>query len=406
MPQGSPEEQLEVFRAGTEGLVSEADLLVKLRKGRPLRVKLGCDPSAPDLHLGHVVQLDKLRALQDLGHQIVFLIGDFTAMIGDPSGRSRTRPVLNRQQVERNAATYCDQVGHVLDMDRVELRFNSEWMDRLAPADFVRLASRYTLARMLEREDFKQRYREGTSIAIHELLYPLVQAYDSVALEADVELGGSDQLFNLLVAREIQRDYGQPAQIALTMPLLEGLDGAQKMSKSVGNAIGIAEPPEEIYGKTMSIPDALLDRWCALLARPDWAEVLELRLGVARGEANPRDLKAALARRLVDRFHGEAAARGAEQHFDRVFRQGLAPQELPEFAFPAGGGPGPALIDVLTGVRFAASRGEARRLLAQGAVRLNEERVADPELRLERGRHLLQVGKRRFARVSVADPQP
>jgi tyrosyl-tRNA synthetase len=397
-----PEEQLEIFRSRAVDFVTEEALLAKLRRGRPLRIKLGCDPSAPDLHIGHLVVLDPLREFQELGHTIVFLVGDFTARIGDPSGRSRTRPALSREDVERNAETYREQVGKVLDRDRIELRFNSEWMDRMTPTDLIRLASHQPVARMLERDDFKKRYREGVSIAIHEFLYPLVQAYDSVALKADVEIGGTDQLFNLLLGREIQRAYGHEPQVALTFPLLVGTDGREKMSKSLGNAVGITEPSEEIYGKTMSIPDALLPGWCELLARPGWEDVLELLVGVERGENNPRDLKAALARRLVERFWGADAAGEAEARFDRLFRRHEAPDEMPEIGLQGSAEEGAGVVDVLQKAGFVGSRSEAKRLIAQGGVRLDGERISTVDFRVPPGDHVLQAGKRRFVRVRVS----
>ncbi|HXZ85484.1 MAG TPA: tyrosine--tRNA ligase [Myxococcota bacterium] len=388
----SPRDQLEVFRAGAEQLVSEAELLAKLERGRPLRIKYGCDPSAPDLHLGHTVGLSKLRRLQELGHTIIFLIGDFTALIGDPSGRSKTRPALSREQVRANASTYTEQVGALLDTRRAEIRFNSEWMDRLSSADLVRLASHQPVARMLERDDFRKRFQAGSSISIHEFLYPLVQAYDSVVLEADVELGGTDQTFNFLLGREIQRAYGQEAQVVLTLPLLEGLDGSAKMSKSLGNAIGVREAPEEMYGKVMSISDALLPRWLALLGEPGWN---------LPSSGNPRDLKAALARQLVERFHGADAGRAAEAHFDRVFRQHRAPEELETFELPASEARGCELLAALVASGLAASRGEGRRLVQQGGLRVDEQRIESPDHWLTPGEHVLQAGKRRFARVRV-----
>jgi tyrosyl-tRNA synthetase len=391
----SPRDQLEVFRTGAEQLVSEAELLAKLERGRPLRIKYGCDPSAPDLHLGHSVPLDKLRQFQELGHTIIFLVGDFTALIGDPTGRAKTRPALSRDQVRANASTYTEQVGVLLDSSRAEVRFNSEWMDRLAVADFIRLASHQPVARMLERDDFRKRFQTGTSISIHEFLYPLVQAYDSVVLEADLEFGGSDQTFNFLLGREIQRAYGQEPQVVLTMPLLEGLDGTAKMSKSLGNAIAIREAPEEMYGKVMSISDALLPRWIRLLARPDWG------LGEPTAGANPRDLKAALARRLVERFHGLEAARAAESHFDRVFRRHEAPADLETVEVAALDPRGCDVVSLLVGAGLAASRGEARRLVQQGGVRLDEKRVESLEQWFRPGEHLVQVGKRRFLRARI-----
>ena len=388
------------FRERVVDLVAEPELAARLSKGKPLRVKYGCDPSAPDLHLGHTVPLDKLRELQDLGHTIIFLIGDFTAMIGDLIGRNKTRAPLTREAVKRNAETYANQVSAVLDSSKIELRFNSEWMDSMPPSDFIRLASNQTVARMLERDDFKKRFHNETSIAIHEFLYPLVQAYDSVALRADVELGGTDQLFNLLLGREIQRAYGQEPQIVMTVPLLEGTDGSEKMSKSLGNAIGIHEPPNEIYGKTMSIPDALLTRWVELLARSEWG-LAERVTAMKAGKENPRNVKAALAAKLVERYHGDAAAREAEAHFDRVFRQHKAPEDIPAVDVPANDPKGARLVDVLVTAGFATSRSEARRLIGQGGVRVHEERMTDLEAVLPIGEHLLQAGKRRFARVRV-----
>jgi tyrosyl-tRNA synthetase len=388
------------FRERVVDLVAPGELAARLAKGKPLRVKYGCDPSAPDLHLGHTVPLDKLRELQDLGHTIIFLIGDFTAMIGDPTGRNKTRAPLTREAVKKNAETYAEQVGEVLDRSKIELRFNSEWMDSLAPSELIRLASQQTVARMLERDDFKKRYASETPIAIHEFLYPLVQAYDSVALKADVEMGGTDQLFNLLLGRQIQQAYGQEPQIVITVPLLEGTDGSEKMSKSLGNAIGIHEPPNEIYGKTMSIPDSLLPRWVELLARKDWG-LSERVAGMAAGKENPRDVKAALATRLVARYHGEAAAKEAESHFDRVFRQHRAPDEVPVVELRASEPGGVRLVDALVSTGFASSRSEARRLIGQGGVKVSEERISDLDFALPAGEHLVQAGKRRFSRVRV-----
>ncbi len=395
------DEQVEAFRGRTVDLVSAGELAAKLARGRPLRIKYGCDPSAPDLHLGHTVPLDKLRQLQELGHTIVFLVGDFTAMIGDPTGRSKTRAPLTREAVKQNSETYTAQVSSVLDVDRVEIRFNSEWMDTLTTAEFIRLASHQPVARMLERDDFKRRFHGGVSIALHEFMYPLVQAYDSVALRADVELGGTDQTFNLLLGREIQRAYGQEPQIVLTVPLLEGTDGADKMSKSLGNAIGIREPAEEMYGKTMSIPDALLERWIGLLARPEW-ELDGKLASVREGALNPRDLKAALARALVARFHGSAAGEAAEQHFNRVFREHRAPEGLPIVEKQVADPRGLLLIDALIALGFAQSRSEARRLVSQGGVRVDDARVDDDDSYLGHGDHLVQAGKRRFARLRLA----
>lgn len=394
------EQQMDAFRSRTVDLVSTKDLAERLGRGRPLRIKYGCDPSAPDLHLGHTVPLDKLRQLQELGHTIIFLVGDFTAMIGDPTGRSKTRVPLSSEAIAKNAETYTTQVSCILDVNRVEIRFNSEWMNRMSVAELIHLASQQPVARMLERDDFKRRFQTGISIAIHEFLYPLVQAYDSVALRADVEVGGTDQLFNLLLGREIQRAYGQEPQIVLTVPLLEGTDGAEKMSKSLGNAIGIRDAPEEMYGKTMSIPDSLLARWVELLGRPEW-NLVPGSEALGTGHLNPRDLKAALARALVGRFHGQAAAASAEEYFERVFREHRAPSEVPEVELQVADAGGMPLVDALVEVGFAKSRSEARRLVAQGGVRVDDIRASDAEARLRPGRHLVQAGRRRFARLHV-----
>ncbi len=393
-------QQLEVFARGTEMLVSDEELARKLAREAPLRIKFGCDPSAPDLHLGHTVPLEKLRQLQELGHTIIFLIGDFTAMIGDPTGRSKTRPALSREQVRANAQTYVDQVGAVLDSGRAEIRFNSEWMDPMSAADLVRLASHQPVARMLERDDFRTRFQGGTSIAIHEFLYPLVQAYDSVALEADVEVGGTDQTFNLLLGREIQRAHGQEPQVVLTLPLLEGTDGEDKMSKSLGNSIGIHEAPEEMYGKVMSIPDALLPRWIGLLAPPSWG-LDGAAAELAAGTAHPRDVKARLAAAVAERFHGAGAGQRAAEHFDRLFRRHEAPEDLETVELPAEAGGGAGIVAAIAAAGFAPSRKEARRLIEQGGVRLDQDRVGSVDARLAAGEHVLQVGKRRFARIVV-----
>ena len=381
------ESHLEAFCENAVDLVSEEDLRAKLKLGKPLRIKQGFDPSAPDLHLGHSVPLQKLQKLQELGHTIIFLVGDFTARIGDPTGKSKTRPALNDEQIDANARTYAEQVGSLLDITRAEVRYNSEWMNQMSPADFVRLLSQYTVARMLERDDFEKRYKSGTPISIHEFLYPLVQAYDSVALQADVELGGTDQLFNMLLGRDIQRAHGQPSQVVLTTPLLVGTDGVEKMSKSLGNAIGIRDAAEEMYGKVMSIPDAMLPSWMGLLSAGD------------SSIEKPRDAKAALARDLVARFRDSESAQAAEAHFDRVFRKKQAPDELSEVEVS---GEFPKLIDAIQSAGFASSRSEARRLIKQGGVKLDEIRIEDPEQLLAAGSYVLQVGKRRFARLAVS----
>ncbi len=399
------ERQLERIRAGADVLVGEEDLRARLAdaSGRPLRVKLGMDPSTPDLHLGHTITLEKLRIFQELGHSPIFLVGDFTARIGDPTGKKKTRPALAADEVRRNAETYVAQVRKVLDVDRAEVRYNSEWMDRMAPADFVRLCSHYTVARLLERDDFAKRHREGVPISLHELLYPLVQAYDSVALQADVELGGSDQLFNLLVGREIQRNYGQPPQAVLTHPLLVGTDGKEKMSKSLGNTIGLTDPPEEMYGRAMSIPDALLPAWIRLLGTGRWDDLLPAVAELEAGRGEPFQLKQTLAERLVERFHGQGAAKSALAHFQRVVRDRELPDEVPEARVALQNDGRVGLLDVMRETLGVSSNAEARRLVQQGAVELDGARVADPALRLGAGSYLLRAGRRRFARVRVEE---
>jgi tyrosyl-tRNA synthetase len=396
------ERQLERIKRGSVDFVGEADLRVRLaesiEKGRPLRVKLGADPSAPDLHLGHLVVLDKLRAFQELGHTPIFLIGDFTARIGDPTGKKKTRPPLDEEAIRANAKTYVDQVRRVLDVDRAEIRFNSEWLGRMAPADFVRLCSKYTVARILERDDFAKRYREETPISIHELLYPLVQAYDSVALEADVELGGTDQLFNLLVGREIQKDYGQKPQAIVTSPLLVGLDGSEKMSKSLGNTVGLTDAPADAFGKVMSIPDALISDWANVVGAGEWSDL-------ARGElasGSPMEAKRDLGRRIVARLHGQERAREADAHFRRVVQQGELPEEIPIVNVGGSDPSGVGLVDVLRKVFALASNGEARRLVAQGGVQIDGTIERDVARRLGRGKFTIRAGRRRFAEVHIA----
>lgn len=394
------ESQVESLLQGTVEVLPEGELRHKLevaeRERRPLRVKLGADPSAPDLHLGHVVQLQKLAQFQKFGHQVTFLIGDFTGMIGDPTGKSETRKPLTREQVLRNAETYRDQVFRVLDPERTTIRFNSEWMEEMRGGDMVRLCAQLTVARMLERDDFEKRMNEGRSIGIHEFLYPLVQGYDSVALRADIEVGGTDQKFNLLVGREIQKAYGQEPQAVMVLPLLVGLDGSQKMSKSLGNAVPISDPPEEMFGKLMSISDALMVRY---------AELLSERLGdlaerLATGGVHPMEAKKELAGELVERFHGAAAARDAREHFERRFQQrdSFAPVDL-EVKIETEGIP---LYDLLRRIGFAQSNAEGRRLVGQRAVRVAESRAEDPNLELRRGSQvLIAVGRRRLARVRL-----
>ena len=392
--------QIEVIRRGCDELLVEAELRDRLKAPHPLRVKAGFDPTAPDLHLGHTVLINKLRQLQQLGHHVLFLIGDFTGMIGDPSGKNATRPPLTREDVTQNARTYTDQVFKILDRDRTEIVFNSAWMDRFSAADMIRLAATHTVARMLERDDFSKRYQGNQPIAIHEFLYPLVQGYDSVALKADLELGGTDQKFNLLMGRELQRHFGQPPQTILTMPLLEGLDGINKMSKSLGNYVGINEAPAEIFGKLMSISDDLMWRYIELLSFESLATVRKWKAEVAEGR-NPRDIKAGFAQEIVARFHGKPAAAGALADFEARFKQGAVPEDIPEFTIPATGD-GIPLPQVLKHARLTSSTSDALRMLEQGGVKLDGARVSDKGLRLAQGQTVVvQVGKRKFARVTI-----
>jgi tyrosyl-tRNA synthetase len=394
------EQQLPELRRGTEDILLEEDLRTKLAQGRPLRVKAGFDPTAPDLHLGHTVLINKMRQFQDLGHEVIFLIGDFTGMIGDPSGRSATRPALTAEDVKRNADTYASQIYKILDPDRTRLEFNSRWMASMSAADLIGLASRHTVARMLERDDFDKRYNAGKPIAIHEFLYPLVQGYDSVALEADVELGGTDQKFNLLVGRQLQQAYGQSPQVVMTMPLLEGLDGVNKMSKSLGNTIGITDAPDDMFGKVMSVSDDLMWRYYELLSFVPVAELASRRAGVAAG-ANPRDTKVALAVELVDRFHGAGAGARAAEAFSRRFSVGELPADIPEVTVHARDGQ-LGLAYVLREAQLVPSTTEALRMIRQGAVRIDGERVEDGKREIPTGAsHVFQVGKRRIARITV-----
>ena len=397
----SVEAQLEIIRRGCDELLIEGELRAKLGAGRALRVKAGFDPTAPDLHLGHTVLINKLRQLQELGHHVLFLIGDFTGMIGDPSGKNATRPPLTREEVAQNARTYTDQVFKILDRSRTEIVFNSTWMDRFSAADLIRLAATHTVARMLERDDFSKRYRTNQPIAIHEFLYPLVQGYDSVALKADMELGGTDQKFNLLMGRELQKHYGQAPQVILTMPLLVGLDGVNKMSKSLDNYVGINEAPADIFGKLMSISDELMWRYLELLSFESLATLRTWKAEVARGR-NPRDIKAAFAREMVARFHGESAADAAMIDFEARFRHGEVPDNIPEVRI-AGQESGVPIAQVLKHAKLTTSTSEALRLLDQGGVKLDGEKVTDKALKLPKGRiAVLQVGKRKFARVTIS----
>ncbi|QJA05820.1 tyrosine--tRNA ligase [Thermosulfurimonas marina] len=397
-----PEEALEYLKRGTVDIIEEEELLAKLRRsaetGRPLRVKAGFDPTAPDLHLGHTVLLRKMRHFQDLGHMVYFLIGDFTAMIGDPSGRSETRPPLTREEIQENARTYADQVFKILDPERTQVVFNSQWMSRMTAEDFIRLCAKYTVARMLERDDFKKRFETGRAIYIHEIIYPLIQAYDSVALETDVELGGTDQLFNLLVGREIQREYGQEPQVILTVPILEGLDGVQKMSKSLGNYVGITEPPQEMFGKLMSISDDLMWRYYELLTDLPLPEIEALKQAVAAGREHPKEVKKRLAMMIVTQFHSEAAAREAAEEFERVFTRKEIPKEAPEIRVAPGRIWLPGLLKEAGLVK---STSEGKRLVAQGAIKTLEGVALPEEYAFSPGETYLRVGKKRFLKVVV-----
>lgn len=400
------DEQLALIKKGVHEIIREEELKERLERaiatGEPLRVKAGFDPTAPDLHLGHTVLIQKLKHFQDLGHQVIFLIGDFTGLIGDPSGKSETRPPLTEEEVQANAETYERQIFKVLDPTKTLIDFNSRWMKAMSAKDLIRLAARYTVARMLERDDFHRRYVVGNPIAIHEFLYPLIQAYDSVALHADVELGGTDQKFNLLVGRDIQREYGQEPQVVITLPLLEGLDGVQKMSKSLGNYVGIDEPPEEMFGKLMSISDALMLRYYELLSDLGPEELAKLKRDLETGAKHPRDAKEELALEIVARFHGMEAARQAAREFAHVFREHGLPEEIEEIVLSPGRDSGFLLPNLMVAAGTAASTSEARRLIMQGGVKVDGQKVTDVHLKLPAGStFLLQVGKRRFKKVTL-----
>lgn len=393
--------QLKQITHGAAELISEAELADKLKAGRPLRIKAGFDPTAADLHLGHTVLLTKLRQLQELGHQVIFLIGDFTGMIGDPTGKNATRPPLSREQIAANAQTYRAQVFKVLREDQTEIVFNSSWMDQLDAAALIRLAATHTVARMLERDDFAKRYKGNQPIAIHEFLYPLLQGYDSVELKADLELGGTDQKFNLLMGRELQKHFGQPPQCILTMPLLEGLDGVQKMSKSLGNYIAITDPPNDMFGKLMSISDTLMWRYFELLSLDVDADALNALRGEAeRGLRNPRDCKIQLATEMVTRFHDSAAAEAARVDFEQRFKKNELPDDIPEVELAAQSGM--SISQIIKQAGLTASTSEALRMIEQGGVRLDGEKLSDKSLSLKAGQSvLLQIGKRKFARVKL-----
>ncbi len=402
------EEQLKLIKKGAVEIIQEEDLIRKLersrKEGKPLRVKAGFDPTAPDIHLGHTVLLRKMKHFQDLGHEVIFLIGDFTGLIGDPTGRSATRPAMTREEINSNAETYKQQVFKILDPQKTIVDFNSRWLGALTSFDIIKLASKYTVARILERDDFTRRLKAGLPISVHEILYPLMQAYDSVALQADVELGGTDQKFNLLVGREIQREYGQEPQVILTMPLLEGLDGVEKMSKSLGNYVGINEPPNEIFGKIMSISDDLMYRYYELLTDVPTEEIESWKKLAREGQLNPRDLKARLARMLVTDFWGEEEARKAEEEFDRVFRQKDLPSEMEEKIIEIQpGSTAPELVDIMYQLGLVPSRGEAKRLIRQGGVYLNGHRIENIEHKIDTGKpeQILRIGKRKFYRLKL-----
>lgn len=392
----SIESTLAELKRGVENIYSEEDLIAKLKENRSLRIKLGADPTAPDIHLGHTVVLNKLRQFQQFGHEVYFLIGDFTGMVGDPSGKNSTRPPLSREDVLRNAETYKEQIFKILDPQKTKIVFNSDWLGKLGTEGMIRLASNYTVARMLEREDFKNRFTNQQPIAIHEFIYPLLQGHDSVELKADVELGGTDQTFNLLVGRELQKSAGQKPQVAMTLPLLVGLDGEKKMSKSLGNYIGVTEAPNEMFGKIMSISDDLMWDWYNLLSFRPLDEIAQLKADVTNGK-NPRDVKILLAKEIIARFHDEAAADAAEQEFINRFQKGAIPDEMPEFTFEGEIG----LAALLKEAGLVPSTSEAIRSAQQGGVKIDGEKVEDVKQNAQKGTFVYQVGKRKFARITV-----
>ncbi|MGB9711971.1 MAG: tyrosine--tRNA ligase [Dissulfurimicrobium sp.] len=393
---------LELIKRGVVEVIDEQGLEAKLKKavetGRPLRVKAGFDPTAPDLHLGHTVLIQKMRHFQELGHHVIFLIGDFTGLIGDPTGKSETRPALTREQVQENARTYREQIFKVLDPGRTEIAFNSKWMEGMRSIDMIRLCAKHTVARMLERDDFKKRFHAQRPICIHEFIYPLIQGYDSVALHADVELGGTDQKFNLLIGRHLQKEYGQEPQVVITTPLLEGLDGVNKMSKSLGNYIGITESPRDMFGKLMSISDELMFRYYELLSNLPLDVIEDLKTGIKEGRLHPKDLKLDLAAELVARFHGEEAAQSARMGFEAQFGQGEIPEDIPAVEIPSGRAP-VYLPKLLKDAGLVKSTSDARRLIRQGAVSLGGRKVSTEEIEIEDGGGVLRVGKMRFLRL-------
>ncbi|HIL20607.1 MAG TPA: tyrosine--tRNA ligase [Candidatus Thioglobus sp.] len=390
------EQSLAIFERGADEILPLEELKKKLAKNKPLRIKAGFDPTAPDLHLGHTVLINKLRQLQDLGHDIIFLIGDFTGMIGDPTGKNVTRKPLTKEQVLDNAKSYQDQIFKILDKDKTQIRFNSEWMNEMSSADMISLASKLTVARMLERDDFSKRYKSGQSISIHEFLYPLVQGHDSVALESDVELGGTDQKFNLLMGRELQKQAGQEPQVILTMPILEGLDGVQKMSKSLDNYIGIDDTPDDMFGKIMSISDDLMWRYLELLSFESLETIAEWKVEVENGE-NPRNIKFRLADEIITRFHDKAAAEQAQQNFINRFAKNQIPDEMDEFEFDSG----IKIANALKDANLVNSTSDAFRMIKQGAAKINGEKITNRDLEPEKGTAVYQVGKRKFARITI-----
>ncbi len=395
------QEQLAIFKENIVDLISEKDLQAKLesslKKNRPLRIKYGADPSAPDLHLGHTVPLRKLRQLQDLGHLVVFIIGDFTARIGDPSGRSETRKMLSPEEIKRNAKTYQEQVFQILDRKKTEVRYNSEWLDKMKPADFLKLTAQYTVARILERDDFSKRYKSGEPIAIVEFLYPLLQGRDSVVVQADVEIGGTDQMFNLLVGRELQKGDGQEPQVVMTLPLIEGIDGVQKMSKSLGNHIALQDPPREMFGKIMSLSDQMMERFYRYVSAMPLPEVEALLAGLKRGEHHPRELKAQLAERIVSLFHSTGEAQKARGEFDQIFKNKGLPDEIPTIRVSQKTWD---VVTLLAETKLVSSKSEARRLIEQGGLKIDQQKIEDPKASLEvSAPMIIQCGKRKFARI-------
>lgn len=396
---------LEIIERGTTEILLKDELITKLKLGKPLRIKAGFDPTAPDIHIGHTVLINKLKQFQDLGHDIFVLIGDFTARIGDPTGKNITRQPLTSEQVAENAKTYESQIFKILDRQKTQVVFNSSWLDALSAKDLVSLAAKQTVARMLERDDFSKRYREGQSIAIHEFLYPLLQGYDSVALKSDIELGGTDQKFNLLMGRELQKSHHQSPQVVITLPLLEGLDGVKKMSKSLNNYVGISDEPDEMFGKIMSISDDLMWRYYQLLSFKSLSDIQSLRDGVSQG-LNPRDVKILLAKEIIARFHNEDAAHEAENKFSQQFSQGQIPDDIPEIHIPTDRNEIP-LVNILKDTGLTKSTSEAMRMIKQGAVKLDGERVNSLEYQVKKGHVvIIQVGKRRFAKIEVSQEKP